>query len=588
MGAFLALLWDDLEPQARCEADALKSRVAGAGWATAYQGPGVQVWLRGVARLEIRATDRALVIGTCLRRGDTQTYRPVGAGPDLAPAAIASKFCRDAWGAYVVLGDGRWVFRDPSGGLDCLTWEMGRVRLVTSDAGWPPPGLHPPRCALDWRVIADWCVDSSRGATRAGLFGVEVVGPGSLLVGAGGESSQHLVWRPSRFIGAAPAAPSEISEGLRHAVAMAVEGLAQGHERLLHELSGGLDSAVVAAAGVERGLASRIAACLNYFGDRPEGDERVHAKAVAERLGLTLQCVGKPIQPLTEADFDVAAKGLRPGFATIDPVRDRDTAVRLSAAGATGLVTGHGGDAVFFQMPNLAIAADRRREAGLLGLTGGFLEDIARLTRRPTWDVLRAAFAKDESHASYRPPTLGHTDADTSAWIDPWTADCAAAPPAKRLQVRALHRAHLAMGWSHRGLEADVIHPLLSQPVMEFCLGLSATELTRGGRDRVVARDAYRGRLPDLVIDRRSKGDLTAHYGRVIAASLGFLRPLLLEGCLVEAGLLDRRRLEATLTPEQLMLERVNSEILVAAVIESWVRWWQTRVPDAPQGQRRV
>ena len=588
MGAFLALLWDDQDPQAGCEAEALKSRVTGAGWTTAHKGRAAQVWLRGAGRLEIQEAERALVVGACLRRGETQTYRPREATPDLAPAAIASTFCRDAWGAYVVLLDGRWVFRDPSGGLDCLTWEVGRVRLVTSDAGWPPPGLQPPRCALDWRVIAGWCQDSSRGATQAGLAGVVVVEPGSLLEWAGGGPSQHLIWRPSRFVGVAPASPGEIGEGLRHAVGVAVDGLAKGHERLLQELSGGLDSAVVAAAGVERGLAPRIGASLNYFGDRPEGDERLHAKAVADQLGLTLRCVGKPLLPLTEADFEVAAKGLRPGFATIDPVRDRDTAARLRAAGATGLVTGHGGDAVFFQMPNLAIAADRRREAGLRGLTGGFLEDIARLTRRPIWEVLRAAFAKDEKGAGYRPPTLGRAHSETYAWIDPWTADCSAAPPAKRLQVRALHRAHLAMGWSHRGLEADVIHPLLSQPVMEFCLGLTTTQLTQGGRDRVVAREAYRGRLPDLVIDRRSKGDLTAHYGRVIAASLGFLRPLLLEGCLVEAGLLDRRKLEATLTPEQLMLTRANSEILVAAVIESWVRWWQTRVPDAPQGQRRL
>lgn len=586
MGAFLALLWDERDPQAGCEAEALKSRVASAGWTTAYKGPAAQVCRRGPGRLEVRASGRALVIGTCLRRGETQTYRPADAAPDLPPATIASTFCRDAWGAYVALLDGRWVFRDPSGGLDCLSWEVGRVRLVTSDAGWPPPGLHPPRCALDWRVIAGWCEDSSRGATQAGLAGIEVVGPGSLLEWADGGPKQQLIWRPSRFIGGAPASPDEIGEGLRHAAGLAVAGLAGGHDLLLQELSGGLDSAVVAAAGVARGLAPRICAGLNYFGDRPEGDERLYAKAVAERLGLTLRCVAKPLLPLTEADFDAAAKGLRPGFAAIDPVRDRDTALRLKAAGATGLLTGHGGDAVFFQMPNLAIAADRRREAGLRGLTGGFLEDVARLTRRPAWKALRAAFEKDEPHAGYRPPTLGRADA--GAWVDPWTADCAAAPPAKRLQVRALHRAHLAMGWSHRGLEADVIHPLLSQPVMEFCLGLTTTQLTRGGRDRVVAREAYRGHLPDLVIDRRSKGDLTAHYGRVIAASLGFLRPLLLEGCLVAAGLLDRRKLEATLTPERLMLERANSEILVATVIESWVRWWQTRAPDAPLGQRRV
>lgn len=114
-----------------------------------------------------------------------------------------------------------------------------------------------------------------------------------------------------------------------------------------------------------------------------------------------------------------------------------------------------------------------------------------------------------------------------------------------------------------------MLHPLLSQPVVELCRGLTTPALTRGGRDRVVSREAFRGRLPAPVIDRRGKGDLTAHYGRVIAASLGLLLPLLLDGCLAEAGLLDRRRLEVLLTPEQLILQRANSEILTAALIES-------------------
>lgn len=72
----------------------------------------------------------------------------------------------------------------------------------------------------------------------------------------------------------------------------------------------------------------------------------------------------------------------------------------------------------------------------------------------------------------------------------------------------------------------------------------------------------------------------------MVAASLEFLRPHLLEGVLCEAGLLDRGALDQILTPEHLILRGGASGILQAAIIESWVRYWQTRLPDAPGASR--
>ncbi|MGH6965141.1 MAG: asparagine synthase-related protein, partial [Phenylobacterium sp.] len=318
----------------------------------------------------------------------------------------------------------------------------------------------------------------------------------------------------------------------------------------------------------------------------PEGDERRYARAAAEHLHLPLTLIPKPIEALTEADFVEVSKGLRPAFPATDPARDRDTAARLEASGASALVTGHGGDIVFFQMPTPLIAVDRFRITGLKGLSGEFLGDVARLTRTPVWSILRGLTKPERSAAGRRPAALPRGGSAPSVALDPWSQDGAAFPPAKRLQLAGLFDAQLARGWSRRGAMADIVNPLLAQPVVELCLGLPTPTLVEGGRDRSLARRAFRGRLPPLLLDRRSKGELTAHYGRMIAASLGYLRPLLLDGCLAEAGLLDRARLDAALTPQRLILDRAMGEILLAAVIETWVRWWQTRVPDSPQAPR--
>lgn len=588
MGAFLALVWNADDDLAVSEARAAEAKVAAASeWTPLHRGADVRIWGRGRKLPTVYGQGSVLVVGICLRRGSCEPVRLADLHPHVTARTTAERLCRDDWGAYAALladGESRSLLRDPSGGLECFTWSLGRVRVVTSEAGPPIAGLLPPRAALDWSVIASWIVESGQGAFASGLSGVDIIPPGCLLRPDAAECGPIVIWRPSKY--ATAFGGHDAAEGLIDAVELAVEGLVGAHDLVLDELSGGLDSAIVAASIVERGLGPRVAGCLNYFSDRPEGDERRYASAAAEHLRLPLTLIAKPIEALTEADFLDVSKGLRPAFAATDPTRDRDTAARLEDSGASALVTGHGGDIVFFQMPSPLVAVDRLRTAGLRGLSGEFLGDVARLTRKPVWSILRGLATPERSSGPPRRVSSLHDGSDRLAAVDPWTHDRATFPPAKRLQLTGLSDAQLVRGWSRRGAMADVLNPLLAQPVVEFCLGVPAPTLVEGGRDRSLARRAFRDRLPATLLNRRTKGELTAHYGRMIAGSLGYLRPLLLDGCLAEAGLLDRVALEAALTPERLILDRTMGDILLVTVIENWVRWWQTRIPDSSLAPR--
>lgn len=74
--------------------------------------------------------------------------------------------------------------------------------------------------------------------------------------------------------------------------------------------------------------------------------------------------------------------------------------------------------------------------------------------------------------------------------------------------------------------------------------------------------------------------------GGLLAASLEVLRPLLLEGCLADAGVLDRAAVARQLTPEQLLHAPATGAILTAATVEAWVRHWQGRVGDSARAPR--
>ena len=149
---------------------------------------------------------------------------------------------------------------------------------------------------------------------------------------------------------------------------------------------------------------------------------------------------------------------------------------------------------------------------------------------------------------------------------------------AKRRQILGLVQGVGLHGPSLQTQAAAVIHPLLSQPVVEACLALPTHQLALGRRDRGLARRAFGDRLPSTILDRRSKGEMTAFYGRMIADGLDVLRPWLLEGRLAAMGLIDREGAEALLTRESLAWRGGYVDIMVTAAIEGWVRTWERRL----------
>jgi asparagine synthase (glutamine-hydrolysing) len=140
----------------------------------------------------------------------------------------------------------------------------------------------------------------------------------------------------------------------------------------------------------------------------------------------------------------------------------------------------------------------------------------------------------------------------------------------------------LFFGECRRGRVAALVHPLISQPLVELCLAIPADVLADGPDEnllgRGLARKVFAGRLPAEVARRLSKGDMTAFHGQAIAASLGDIRPFLIDGRLAAQGIVDRDRLGGALTVEALMREGGYADVLDLLAIEAWVRVWEARL----------
>lgn len=595
----MALVWRAELAEGAAHAGALGRRLAAeGGWKTVDTGACRQLWVSGAdAPIHILAGRAGVVLGELFPMpGSAATSSALAEGADCE--RLARHLSQGWWGRYVALlgggaGGASAVFRDPSGQVPCLTWRLqGGLDVVASDLQSTPRWLWPPRLSLNWDHISDFLAVPTAFASRPLFDGLDAPGPGELLELGPKRGRRSLIWSPAQAVAPEAGDVAQAGAELVRRVDVCTSALVGAHERVLMELSGGLDSAIIAGALGASGLAPRVTQWLNRVGDRPQGDERAFALTVTDRLGVDLTTVAKPLTPLTEAGLAELACSAWPAINGCDASRDRDEVERLVSTGATAIISGQGGDAVFYQSPTAMVAADEFRRRGLRTLASPVLANVARRTRQSVWGVLAEVAAEARGRRTLAsPPSLVAQERRRAAgaYLHPWVADARSkgVAPGKLVQIAALAGAQILHGDSRRSQHADLIYPLLAQPVVECGLAIAAPDLAGGAFDRVFVRDAFAERLPEQIRRRRSKGDLNSYFARLVAGSLEMLRPFLLEGSLCASGVLDRRALEAALTPDRLIWTAGGGPILWAAAAESWVRGWQGRVPDSAQAPRR-
>ncbi len=520
------------------------------------------------------------LVGDVFPRLDPETGRRPG-------GSYEKGLVRRFWGRYIGVrldGDGlvRAVLRDPSGALDCIIWRDRGLLIVCSD---PPPWLV-------GSLQPAWRIDFGRVATAL-LSPVSVwgdlclVGPWSVPAGCLAEAPFDAdptpVWTPEEHINQ-PALAELTTDAacarLSGVIDNTVRSFARLDARIGAEVSGGLDSSIVASALMASG--SKPSLWLNVYSDGPGEDERHYAAGLGCRLDIAPTYARHRTGALTPSILTQMSPGARPGLNALDWHHDEDWAERWDGAGVNLVMTGKGGDAMLLQAANAAVLGDLWRAEGWRAVLSSSLPAIARANRQSVWSVIRQARGWARARQAAGGNVLAAPELKTTQPLHSWLRDLSHLGPAKAHQIAGLVNGLSFHAWSPQHRVADVVHPLLCQPVVETCLGLTAHQLALGGRDRGLARRAFRDRLPPEIVARRSKGDMTAFYGRYLAANLDLLRPWLLEGRLAAEGLIDRSAAEAVLTTENLIWHGRYADIIIAAALEGWVRVWEDRLSAPP------
>jgi asparagine synthase (glutamine-hydrolysing) len=607
MFRYVALAWDGADPNqanaARMLGDRLQARHK--QWGRTGNLAGLCVFHSALRHESLRAYllphGNAVLLGSLFHRNhdcsDEGAAAPFTADHRQSEQILASRgrwLIDHVWGNYVaVLRDPvsrrSWAVKDPCGNLPCLRASFGGVQIVFGHlADLVATGLFEftinPRYLRN-RMLHGGVLDHDA------LNEVERVYRGECAELSDGPRPRNRVfhWHPLSF-----ARSSEIIEdaaaaaqAMRATVRSSVRTLCSGHQSVLHRLSGGLDSSIIAAclAAVPDGP---DLCCYTYYAPGGRSDERPWARLAAGCHGLKHE-----EYPITPDDIPLPAILDAPPL--VEPIQimgylHRSTLEqRISREHeATAVFCGDGGDSGFCGDTFAYAVSEYLRRHGIGMQAFRLAAKVAAITEEASWTVMlkslrrwRHGAGMEHQRKMMLPASrllseeLRASYSSVTTFPHPWLSHLHPVPWAL---VRRLGEMLSSPEFYNvaAGIGApEVIAPLYSQPAMELFLRIPVDVHFHGGRERGLARRAFAPEVPKEILRRHWKDRAPGFLDRLVQRHRKFLRELLLDGVLVEERLLNRAAVEEALC------ERISSsavfpgELLLHLDVEIWARQWR-------------
>jgi len=493
-------------------------------------------------------------------------------------AQFAQSLFQNYWGEYIVICHARncihelMILREPSGGMPAVYAIREGAGFVTSDISIATElGLL--KRQVDWTYISTLLAFPSLKTETTALEGIRELLPGCALRLRGAQSTVQIHWSPWDFVASGKrfSDPRDAADSIRSTVLSVVKAWADVDRTVLLELSGGLDSSIVAAC--LQTTDARVT-CCTLTTTVPGADERQYAGLMANRLGAKLDT---RVLDFESARFDFAPPShtVVPSMAPLQFAVDMAMQAAGTRHGTASHFTGGGGDTVFCYLATAAPAADAFREIGI-GAGLAAVNSLSLLHNCTFWKAARVT-AKKLLRTPKSPYKADRTFLARSLAPDcpdahPWLNQPRNALLGDRERIADLAGTQTFRDCAPRGSKRWHRMPLLSQPVVETCLRAPSWMAIADGRNRAVARSAFADLLPQEVLHRRSKGTFMNYSGAVYQRNKMQLREFLLSGALQQHQLLDVAALQQFFKTDLPPRNRSFMRVFELSMIENWVR----------------
>lgn len=590
MFRYMALLWHRENPSASSIANRLtRCMRLLSGWNVVLERDGLVVLAADVSPANrIYTHQHGVVLGTLFHRSPISAVQVSSLERESGQILETGGKCltRDYWGRYVSFVDDAstkttWILRDPMGQLPAFHTSFMDVQIYFS---YLPDYLQLGigQLSVNWKYVAEHTVATMIQSRETGLAEVSEILPGECVKQSEHSAERQFFWDPFEIARADPIENRDEGEQLLYEAARGcVRAWAGCYDNILLRLSGGLDSSIVAACLGHPRVPTTIT-CFHSFTPDGNCDERPYALRAAAQAGLDL--VEKCTEHRVGLDAMLLATKCPKPFAYLGPEATDGSELAAQEHAAQAIFTGEAGDQLFYQHSVSLSAVDYFYDRRLWRRGFDVAWDAAVCDAVSVWKVLRQC-VRHGLLKERNDPLAGACESmvkpaviDSVRASDPFEdARCSAThrlAPGKMQHILRLSFANRFYDPMGRPDCAEIVSPLRSQPLVETCLRIPTYVLANGGRDRALARQAFAKDLPRMIMERHAKADVDLLAKRVIHHNLAFVRELLLNGLLVQHGLLDQRKIEAALDPRLSRTASTIGELVHHLATEAWLRSW--------------
>jgi asparagine synthase (glutamine-hydrolysing) len=594
-------------------------------WRCALDRPGIYVAYidQGLSSDTAIVVDdhRGVILGTIFR-SPVPSYSSQPIPIRVLPRGYSEEILRsmgrslisNCWGYYVAAlhypeNASAAVLRGPVSPLACFHVEQGTLNVFFSCLD-DCIDLKVSPLSINWDSIAAQVIGGDHLTNETAIQEIDSLECGESMECKSNGCLRRVYWDPRSFLDERSSVTfRQATQAIRQGTDYCVSALSSRHDRILVNLSGGLDSSIVLSS-LGRAPHMPSLAAVNYYSPGP-GDERRFARIMAGTINC--QLVERPRnQELDLRRFLDCNRTARPvlNFSAPD-VEARNIALARELK-ATAIFNGELGDNIFGSHPSPGILVESFRESGLGRTFLGVAVDYAMLTKQSLWRTLvlarhealsvsadpdfsasreiQRALGADRARSAILASTEAaeHNDNMGDRFLHPWFRRSRFIAPGSHALLFGLITVTSATCHSPFSgpLDPPCVSPLVSQPLIEIALRMPAHLHCKFAQNRAVARAAFADALPPEILRRgRGKGGPTLWIKEVIENNTGFLREFLLDGILVRRRLIDRTKLETVLSPRIAKSTVVVGDIIAKLYIEAWLRAWQQveTLPVAPR-----
>ena len=603
MYAFAAIAWDTRDREASAFAATLQAKLTknfGAN-SPSVQSAGFAMYHLSQPRTKNRilplessdGSSTGAVYGTLFRRdAELKPRKAISRlSPDEENRLIqdhGESLIRDYWGSYIGIFRSEGcisIVADPTNSIPCFYIDRQGVRIIFS---------HLEKCqfsdlgelTLDREFISHLLIYDKIQNGQTGFSEIKEVLGGQRVSKTGPNSNTDLLWDPRRFATEVNA-PSvkDAADKMRRSVEYVTQSWAMEFENIAVNLSGGLDSTIVLSCLNNSGYECRINP-IHYSVGSDDYSEASFARIAAAYFGSKLDDVVLDAAPPLPS-INSHPLSTRPHRHFLGS--SMENAFQQISLNPEAIFTGQGGDHLFQADPTNLGFADF---IFTRGFEKAWLEELlnsAILSEESIWSVLRSAMttisAKGRPSAmveglSKKARSAAHAigfSFDGRTVVPEWAQAPAGTPPAKFDQVSRLLHLFLVREPLDRPIYRNFINPLISQPLIEYCLQLPSYVLCAHGVSRGLARLAFKDRIPNAIAERIIKGDTSNFFVNQLERDGEAIRQELSDGELVSQGFISEATAKSLYNARQIHKHPAAHRLLFYYAAEGWLRSYTQR-----------